>query len=170
MEISIDKIIGADEIFADTQKINNKLSEQSELIVFDNNRPQFVILSLTKYEELTNAPSVPEQCNNTEVKIGRLVQDSIAKLIERRLLPFEEIERLCTLEYSNRTFGLNFPMLKEFDPNPAVSIDVQKRDKKGYNRYYKYPMPIYEKKYLLCSQWVEGLHRKKFLDWLSKWN
>ena len=170
MEISIDKIIGADEIFADTQKINNKLSEQSELIVFDNNRPQFVILSLTKYEELTNISSVSEQNDNEEIKIGKLVQNSIIKLIDRNLLPFEEIKLLCTLEYSNSTFGLNFPVLKEYDPDSELSIDMQKRDKNGYNRYYKFLLNIYGKQYLLCSQWVEGLHRKKYLDWLSKWN
>ena len=170
MEISIDKIIGADEIFADTQKINNKLSEQSELIVFDNNKPQFVILSLTKYEELTNTSSASEQNDNEEIKIGKLVQNSIIKLIDRDLLPFEEIKLLCTLEYSNSTFGLNFPVLKEYDPDSGLSIDMQKRDKNGYNRYYKFLLNIYGKQYLLCSQWVEGLHRKKYLDWLSKWN
>lgn len=170
MDISIDKIIGASEIFTDTQKILNELSQRSELIVFDNNKPQFVILSLTKYEELNNVPSNVVQNDNSEVKIGKLVQDSIIKLINRDLLPFEEIELLCTLDYSNRTFGLNFPMLKEYNTNSGLTIDMQKRDKNGYNRYYKYLLNIYGKQYLLCSQWVEGLHRKKYLDWLNRWN
>ncbi|MCM1062045.1 MAG: hypothetical protein NC452_17405 [Eubacterium sp.] len=169
MDISVDKIIGANEIFVDTQKICDKLSEHSELIVFDNNKPQFVILSLTKYEKLKNMSVVSGQNDNTEIKIGKLVQDSMFKLINKDLLPLEEIKRLCTLNYSNSKFGLNFPMLKEFDPNPNRPIDMQKRDKNGYNRYYKFLLNIHGKQYLLCSQWIEELHRKKYLDWLSKW-
>lgn len=168
MEIDINKIISASEILADTRKISDKLSEHSELIVFDDNKPQFVILSLTKYKELNGAPSSCEKSENTKVKIGKLVQDSIIKLIDKDMIPFEEIELLCTLEYSNSTFGLNFPMLKEFDTDPEISIDMQKKDKNGYNRYYKYLLNIYGKQYLLCSQWNEGLHRKKYLSWLEK--
>ena len=172
MDINIDKIIGADEIFVDTQKIKDKLSELSELIVFDNNKPQFVILSLAKYQELNNPTSPSEQNDNNdnkEVKIGKLVKDSMFELFDKKLLPFEEIERLCTLDYSNSTFGLNFPMLKEFDPNPELSIEIQKKDKKGYNRYYKFLLDIDKKQYLLCSQWIEGLHRQKYINWLNNW-
>ena len=169
MEIDINKIVSADEIGADIPQINKVLAEKDEMLVFGNNKPQFVILSFEKYEQLMNGTS--NACNSisSEPKIGKLVQDSFLKLVDKELLPPEEIERLCQLEYSNSTFSLNFPMLKEFNPDPNVPIDVQKRDSNGYNRYYKYLIEIYNKQYLLCSQWNEMIHRRKYLNWLEQW-
>lgn len=170
MEIDINKIISADEISVDTQKINAKLTEKPELLVFDNNRPQFVILTLEKFEDLLNGKTPTENTVKSEIKIGKLVQDSFLKLVDKDMLPQEEIDNLCDLDYSNTEFSLNFAMLKEFNPDPEIAIDVQKKDKNGYNRYYKYLINIRNKQYLLCSQWNELLHRKKYLAWLDKWN
>ena len=170
MEIDISKIVSADEISADIQQINSALTEKNELLVFGNNKPQFVILSLERYEQLLNANSGVHATADSEIKIGKLVQDTFLKLVDKDMLPQQEIERLCELEYSNATFGLNFAMLKEFNPDPNVPIDVQKKDSKGYNRYYKYLIEIYNKQYLLCSQWSEALHRRKYLNWLEQWD
>lgn len=170
MEFDINKIISADEISADTQKISTKLTEKNELLVFDNNKPQFVILSLEKFEQLLAEKNLIENTVKTEKKIGKLVQDTFLKLVDKDMLPQEEINNLCKLEYSNATFSLNFAMLKRFNPDPDISIDMQKKDKNGYNRYYKYLININNEQYLLCSQWSELLHRKKYLEWLDKWN
>lgn len=170
MEIDINKIISADEVSADIKQISDMLAEKNELIVFENNKPQFVVLSLERYEKLLNSNSAACKTSDSETKIGKLVQETFLKLVDRDMLPQQEIERLCELEYSNSTFGLNFAMLKEFNPDPGVSIDMQKKDSKGYNRYYKYLIEIFNKQYLLCSQWSEALHRKKYLNWLEKWN
>lgn len=170
LEINLNKIVSADELSADTQKIKQMADEQGEMFVFDNNKPQFVILSLESYERLTGADAVAGSSAIYEVKIGKLVQDTFLKLVDKDMLPQKEIEQLCSLEYSKAVFGLNFAMLKEFDPDPNVPIDVQKRDGNGYNRYYKYLIDIHNKQYLLCSQWNESLHRKKYLNWLEKWD
>lgn len=170
MEINLNKIVSADEISADTQQIRLMADEKGEMIVFDNNKPQFVILSLESYERLISTDTSASSGTVYEVKIGKLVQDTFLKLVDKDMLPQKEIELLCELEYSNTTFGLNFAMLKEFDPDPDISIDMQKKDSKGYNRYYKYLIDIHNKQYLLCSQWNESLHRKKYLNWLEKWD
>ena len=170
MEINLNKIVSADEISADTQQIRLMADEKGEMIVFDNNKPQFVILSLESYERLISTDTSASSGTVYEVKIGKLVQDTFLKLVDKDMLPQKEIELLCELEYSNTTFGLNFAMLKEFDPDPDISIDMQKKDSKGYNRYYKYLIDIHNKQYLLCSQWNESLHRKKYLSWLEKWD
>lgn len=170
MEINISKIVSADEISADIKGIRSMVDEKGEMIVFDNNKPQFVILSLENYERIISSDTAPGSPAVYDVKIGKLVQDSFLKLVERDMLPQKEIELLCQLKYSNETFGLNFSMLKKFDPDPSVPIDIQKKDSNGYNRYYKYLIDIYNKQYLLCSQWNESLHRKKYLAWLEKWD
>ena len=170
VNIDVNNIISASDISADTKEINDKLADNPELIVFDNNKPQFVILSLERYEQISSI-EVKNETNTSkpDIKIGKYVQDTFLKLIDKDMLPSSEIDNLCELEYSNVTFNLNFPMLKEFDPNPEIPIDVQKKDKNGYNRYYKYLINCNDKQYLLCSQWNEHLHRKKYIEWLNKW-
>lgn len=167
MEIDFNKIVSANEISANTQLINTVLAGKDELFVFENNRPQFVIVSIEKYERLVvdkkNRPSDGEP----EMKIGTLVQTTFRELVKRKALSKEDVENLCKRDYSNWTFGLNFAMLKEVDLENGIPIDVQKRDNKGYNRYYKELFDINGKKYFLCSQWYDGLHREKYLEWLG---
>ncbi len=170
MNIDVNNIISAGELAIDSDKVNDKLAEKPELIIFDNNRPQFVILSLERFEQFSGTEKKPVQPSQPDVKIGKLVQDTFLRMIDKDILPKSEIDKLCDLEYSNATFNLNFAMLKVFDPNPEISIDTQKKDKNGYNRYYKYLLNIYDKQYLLCSQWNEHLHRQKYIEWLNKWS
>ena len=170
MEIDFSKIVSANEISANTQQINTVLTGKDELFVFENNRPQFVIVSIKKYERLIADKKNRISDSEPEMKIGALVQTTFRELVKRNALSKEDVENLCKRDYSNWTFGLNFAMLKEVDLENDISIDVQKRDNKGYNRYYKDLFDIYEKKYLLCSQWYEGLQRKKYLEWLGKFD
>lgn len=167
MEIDFSKIVSANEISVNTQQINTALSGKDELFVFENNRPQFVIVSIEEYERLVADKKHKPSDSEPEMKVGVLVQTTFRELVKRNALSQKEIENLCKRDYSNWKFGLNFAMLKEVDLENGISIDVQKRDHKGYNRYYKDLYDIYGKKYLLCSQWYEGLHREKYLEWLG---
>ena len=72
---------------------------------------------------------------------------------------------MTTSEYSAEVFNLNIPALKMV--NKSQSLDEQKRDQRGYNRYYNFTLKAYGQEYLLCSQWVEYLHREKFEKWLQ---
>ncbi len=169
MNIDINKIVPADDLNIDTELVLKKLAEIDEIIVFKNNQPQFIIVGLDSY---TDRPSFkkPVEISNSNVekeKIGRYVRESLMKLFLDQLIPKEEIGRLADTIYSKSVFNMNYPVLKEY--NPSMSIDEQKGDVNGYNRYYTTPLFAYNKQYLLCSQWYEHLHRKAFENWLSQW-
>lgn len=169
MEIDIKKIVSADELAIDTNIILERLDETSEIIVFENNHPQFVIMSLESYYSRPNQQivKVVNVEDPSKQKIGKLVQESLRRLFYQQHLPEDEIERLTSEEYSKNVFNLNFPVLKEY--KSSLSFDEQKRDLKGYNRYYSFTLSAYGKQYLVCSQWIEHLHREQFETWLAKW-
>ena len=79
MEIDINKIVSAAEISVDTKKIKMRLLKNNDLIVFEDNKPQFVILSLEKYEQVMNSKKSIGDTVKNEKKIGKLVQDSFLK-------------------------------------------------------------------------------------------
>ncbi len=168
MEIDINKIIGADELGIDTEKTLSALLQNKEVIVFEKNRPQFVIVSLEKYDELNGKKVKAVSADkNSQIKIGKLVQDTVRQALIKNLIPKEEIDKLCEYEYSNHVLGLHFPMFLKFDEKST--LDEQKRDERGRNRYYNFVLPSNYGQYLLCSQWIEELHRDKFIKWISKW-
>jgi len=169
MEININKIVSADELSVDTNLILERLGETSEIFVFENNHPQFVIMSLDSYYSRPNQQTVKiiSVEDPSKEKIGKLVQESLRKLFYKQRLPQDEIERLTSEEYSKTVFNLNFPVLKEY--NSELAFDEQKRDAKGYNRYYSFTLSAYNKQYLVCSQWIEHLHREQYETWLSRW-
>ena len=94
-----------------------------------------------------------------ELKVGRLAQIVMRKILESDTVPTEEIINLQNKAYSKKVLGLNFPALvkldKEYDPA----------------RYYKDPLLIYGQKYLLCSQWSESPgnnDRPYILKWIEE--
>lgn len=100
-----------------------------------------------------------------DMKIGKTVRFLLTRLLHGKHLTENEIRSMTDEEYSKRTFNINFQVLKAVDEN--TPIEEQKRDQRGYNRYYDSPIAVENKKYLLCSQWVENLHRKAFERWLE---
>ncbi len=165
MEINISKIISANDLDLNVPKIIRKLQEQDELIVFENNKPQFVIMAL---EKAANKEKLVPQSHRSEasksVRIGKYVQDKIRELFYSDTLSLEDINHLTDKQYAKDIFNLNFPVLREIEPD--LPFDKQKRDENGYNRYYNFTLQAYGKQYLLCSQWVEHLHREYFEKWL----
>ena len=72
MNIDVNNIISASDISADTKKITDKLADNPELIVFDNNKPQFVILSLERYEQISSIEVNNEtNTSKSDIKIGK---------------------------------------------------------------------------------------------------
>lgn len=101
-----------------------------------------------------------------EMKIGGMVRSSMTRLIENDLLDLTEVDRLLQTEYSKRTFNLNYPVLKKYDPNNSLLL--QRSDTNGRQRYYADPYIIRDNKYLLTNHWVEDLSRSYFSAWLYK--
>ena len=100
-----------------------------------------------------------------DMKIGKTVRFLLTRLLQGGYLTDNEIMSLTDEEYSKNTFNINYQVLKIVDE--STPIEEQKRDHRGYNRYYDSPIASNNKKYLLCSQWVENLHRKAFECWLE---
>jgi hypothetical protein len=165
MEINISKIVSANDLDLNVPKIIRKLQEQDELIIFENNKPQFVIMALEK-AVIKEKPGSNSSLSETSmsVRIGKYVQDKLRELFYSDTLSSEEINRLTDKQYSKDVFNLNFSVLLEL--NPDLPFDKQKRDENGYNRYYNFTLQAYGKQYLLCSQWVDHLHREYFEKWL----
>ena len=170
VEIEINKIIPADELAINSDIVLDRLADISELIVFNNNQPQFVIMSMDNYlSHMKDRPIRTIYTTDSSVqKIGRYVQDAIKRLFDLKNLTKDELENLCDASYCTDTFGLSFPVLKMYDS--SISFDNQKRDSNGYNRYYNYLLNANGVDYLLSSQWVEALHRERFERWYLHWS
>ncbi|MEH6942048.1 HNH endonuclease [Bacillus sp. JJ722] len=100
----------------------------------------------------------------SEKKEGVIAQTVLKKILESNKIPITEIQLLQTQEYSKSTLNLNYPLLKEI--NYMSDVDQQKKDHKGRNRYYKTPIVVNGKKYLLCSQWY-NYNRQYLLKWIE---
>lgn len=113
---------------------------------------------------ITKSPVKLDIDRISEKKEGVIAQTILKEILESNSIPFSEIQLLQTLQYSKRTFNLNFPLIKEI--NYMEDIDKQKKDNKGRNRYYKTTITINGKKYLLCSQWYD-YNREYLLKWIE---
>ena len=109
-----------------------------------------------------NVSSEGQDSNNIDVKIGQIVQKEFQELFEKHLISENTIQKLCTLEYSKATFGINFPVLKAVDPDKSSSQRISGEE--GNKRYWK--TPFYDGKYYITSQWYDR-HRHKFLKWVN---
>lgn len=150
MEINTKYIISSKELSLNVPLIKKKLEQQDKIVVFEDNMPQFIILPVSATEA------------DEPMKIGEYVQTAMRGLFADNLISEEEIERLLTPEYSKSLFNLNFPILKEVDAGKPLTD--QKRDSKGYNRYYNFTLLAFGKQYLLCSQWLDK-HYDGFENW-----
>jgi NAD-dependent SIR2 family protein deacetylase len=102
----------------------------------------------------------------SQKKEGVIAQTVLKNILESNIVPTTELQLLQTQEYSKKTFNLNFPLLKEI--NYTKDLDQQKKDIKGRNRYYKTPIILNGKKYLLCSQWYD-YNRQYLLKWIESY-
>ncbi|SMB82590.1 Antitoxin Phd_YefM, type II toxin-antitoxin system [Desulfonispora thiosulfatigenes DSM 11270] len=118
----------------------------------------------TSNESLVVGANLEEDEKGHNLKIGKLARTFITKFLNENVISKYELEKMETAEYSKEVFNLNFEILKLVDRQ--VDIDKQKRDSKGYNRYYDLILHTDGGEYFLCSQWVENLHREAFETWL----
>ena len=91
------------------------------------------------------------------MKIGQFVQYSIRKAYEQNLISESEIINLQNVDYSKRTFNLNFEVLRN------KNRDI--KDEYGRTRYYA--REIFCGNYHLTSQWIEP-QWELLIDWLKR--
>lgn len=83
--------------------------------------------------------------------VGMLVQTEFKNLLESGKLDEKEIWNLQDISYSNRIFGINFPVLKR--ANSMARLSKERKDHLGRDRYYAKPVKIWGEWYLLSTQW-----------------
>lgn len=79
-----------------------------------------------------------------ELKIGKLAQIVMRRILESGNVSQEEILLLQDKDYSKKMLDLNFPAL------------VKQNGNYDKVRYYKDPVIVGEESYMLCSQWSES--------------
>lgn len=95
----------------------------------------------------------------SELKIGKLVQIVLRRILESGNVTQEEVSNLQDHDYSKNMLGINYPLLVRSD-KPFDKV-----------RYYKMPICINGVKYMLCSQWFEGPtnnDRPFLVKWISE--
>ncbi|MEI6133244.1 MAG: DUF1413 domain-containing protein [Bacillota bacterium] len=103
--------------------------------------------------------------SDKEYKIGKAIRIFIGRAALNGVLTLSEMNEMTDTKYSKNHFNLNFSVLKPYDP--TLPTDAQKQDARGYNRYYDIPITNGKNQFLLCSQWVENLHREAYEKWLK---
>lgn len=95
--------------------------------------------------------------------IGAHVRATMADLAESGRLTPAIVAELSSAGYCRQQFNLGYPLLKLVDP--AVDLPSQRRDANGYDRYWKHPVRIGDRQFLICSQWFDW-QRTAFDQWL----
>lgn len=99
------------------------------------------------------------------VKIGKMMRGILTKLLQNNFFTENELIQMQSMDYSKQVFNLNFPVLKIV--SSKETLDQAKRDSKGYNRYYDNIVLVNGQHYLICSQWIESLHKKQAEHWIA---
>ncbi len=142
---------------------SQKLSDEIKMRVAETIQTPSMNMFFTSYLKDLNEINI-KGAFSTEKKVSVIVQSRMFEILLSKKIPIEKINLLQTLKYSNEIFKLHFPLLKEVDH--TKDLDPQKKDDKGRNRYYKQPITIYGKSYLLCSQWYES-NRPYLMKWIE---
>jgi len=103
---------------------------------------------------------------NDDRKVGALVQESFA-VLEKSEFKFTkaQLKQMQSLDWSNATFKLNYPLLKPVDESKPIT--EQRRDHLGNGRYYSRTYTFSGVKYLVTSEWY-AKSRPLFISWYNK--
>ena len=130
--------------------------------MFDNEAvaPKGVTASAETVERSNEGRPREEQEDSVyrELKVGKLAQIVLGRMLEEGRASEEEIRLLQDAAYSKRTFDLQYPLLTRADG------EYEKV------RYYAKPLNIRGVKYVLCSQWFEkesNNDRPYLLRWIK---
>ncbi len=102
--------------------------------------------------------TIPED-DYKELKIGKIAQTVLRKILESGNISEEEINFMQKAEYSKQFFGLNYPLLAKYGTEYEAV------------RYYKNPVLINGERYMMCSQWFETVannDRPYLIRWIKK--
>lgn len=165
MEIDLNKIISKAEIEQDFDTVLNKVDTWQEAIIFNDNRPTHVLMTIEQYEKLTSntkQDEVFELKDNTNIEDDfkdltsqDLANIFISKFLVDGFISKEEVTELQTYKYSKETFNGICPILKEINEG------------KEYPGFFNEPLKAYEKEFSLCAIWDDAETKEPLSNWIS---
>lgn len=161
-----------EEIFEPVVKSTKSVADTSELFLRSiqmynmfSTLPSYSIPTSDVREDVAEDPiELPPATYVSEIKIGELVRNEMAKLISQKLLSQEKVKLLTDEKFSKETFGVNYPFLKKITTDKSL---IEQRQINGYPRYWSKVYIINGERYLLCNDWYER-HISKFKSWLKQ--
>jgi len=146
------KIADTSELFLRSYQLCQMFNKGSSYPIPQNNHQLIQKTPATKNAENDLYP---------DMKIGRIANTILRSIIQSGKLPEDEILKMQTVEYSKRTFDIQYPAL----------VHAEKNFEKI--RYYSDPILLKGEKFFLCSQWYEtpaNDDRSYLLSWIRKWS
>jgi len=95
------------------------------------------------------------------------IKNTFARLSQENKLNAREVKRLTTAEYSQASFGVKTPVLKELKTRSQQVLREQ-RLVNGKVAYWKDEFKFNGKSYIIFKEWTDRQHRAKFDVWLKK--
>jgi hypothetical protein len=102
------------------------------------------------------------QAPKDDLKIGKLVRDTLAILVRQNVLTSEKVRYLLDERYCKTTFDINYPFLKKIERGVKES---KQRKINGYDRYWAETIRINQESYFVCNDWYDR-NRTKFIKWV----
>ena len=96
----------------------------------------------------------------TEIGVGARIIEIFEKLEAEQRLSAEEISNLCSKDYSNSIFKINFPLLVKYKDGSEAFVN-------NYRRYYTQTFKLGGNEYFLCSQLYDR-NRPYLEEWFQK--
>ena len=107
-----------------------------------------------------------EAATPTEDTIRKFVKNKFEELSRLNALPTAEINKLTTLDYAKKIFGVRAPILIKLD---AESNLHELRLVKGKVKYWKEIFEFDGYQYLVFKEWA-NLHKNRLLAWFSSFD
>ena len=107
----------------------------------------------------------PEEAPEEPIEsIRKWVKNSFTKLSQDNNLTAKELKKLTAADYSQKTFGVTVPVLKEIKSRANLR---EQRQENGRVKYWKEEFSFDGKSYFVFKEWTEKAHRNKFGIWLE---
>ena len=147
-----------DKIF---QKVINKIENISDESEFFIRSLKLANIFNEKVIEKSVKVNIPMECSKiTEIGVGARIIEIFEKLEAEQRLSAEEISNLCSKDYSNSIFKINFPLLVKYKDGSEAFVN-------NYRRYYTQTFKLGGNEYFLCSQLYDR-NRPYLEEWFQK--
>lgn len=161
-KLDFEKIVGKEKWenhWKNCEELHEKMREYQILSDEIKQTVQSAILSNRQEGSGLNDPDI------TTLKVGKIANLKLRSFLQKDSYPIVLVEYLQQAEYCKDTFKVRLPVLLEIEDN--LNLSSKGRDVHGNRRYYKDPLHIQGKYYLLMSQWTAS-SKPYLLEWLQK--